>query len=56
MQACDPVLRLEDTKENQDKAHDIASDLFYYDPIVENGIQYQKEYENDVSFIVVTAQ
>lgn len=56
VQACDPVLRLEDTKENQDKAHDIASDLFYYDPIVENGIQYQKEYENDVSFIVVTAQ
>lgn len=56
VQACDPVLRLEDTKENQVKAHDIASDLFYYDPIVENGIQYQEHYEDGVSFVAVTAQ
>lgn len=54
VQACDPVFSLKDTKENQEKVHEVASDFFDHDPITENGIQYQEFNQDGASFIIVT--
>lgn len=56
VQACDPVFSLEDTKENQDQAHDIASEFCLLDPITANGIQYLEHFDDGYLFVSVTKE